>query len=1287
METEKNYLISDYTVGDLRKIVSSFLNSKVVPKKISRSAVNKEYDIKVSKANKSQLVNFIHKHKIKLTMKPTPKELRKKYEVMTDKKNIIVENNVKYTFNKVDQNVDFETDCIFRGRKQLMDHQRDFSKGFFDSNYSGAIAIHGVGTGKTLTAAVVANCYLDRYPSSKVVFVAPAGLITNFQKELFYIYSESLAEPSKIYNPLEDNRYYFYSYERFTRLKNPEEFCKDSLLIIDEAHNLRSEIKISYSNKKKDEDDDGKPKKPTIKNLRGLKILTCGSSSTKILCLTATPFINSSNDINTLMNIAFKKPYDNKSDFMNLASSVVVEDIYETKTTKIGKFNKVERIKIEESKEEKEKRLESSIKSFASYFDYKISIVENKALADKFPELRLNYVFINLSGDILKKYSEEQSKFKVDQSEYFSEKKNLKKGDPDDDEGSQKAFWNAERRYSNEFLDTPYKIDYILTTIKNYKPNVVDGKKYKPKFIVYSNFLEYGSQLLEKFINKKNKENPNDAIEYAFINSTQTRSQRDNTLSRFNNREDNLRLVFLSKAGAEGLSFLECKGVFILEPSFNYSIIEQIIARGVRVNSHMKLPENLRYVEAYCLFLSSPKKTEVMPLYLKFGGIPVKNIIVVNLIKNKMKELPPINIKNPDKNTIERFKLNTPPEKDVSTDNAEKNDFFNFVNFSGSQRYDLFEYAFINENEKKAIIIQRIFEAKKEIKTNKEIIKNSEDLLKSSDVSIGNKEIVQKNLNRAIKQNEKLTFFINDADREFKDDPIYINALKNSKSLEDALFDFTTEPVDLLLLKMSCYKQHSINAFFKILKMDRIKKVENFRNQSVEEFDRKLAEYYEKNNKVMPYKEQIQLRKEIFKNSAINDINDINKKMFPKLVEKLNNMIKEYKILLKSGDLDNLNKYLKENEIFDKETTKLANFFPTHPGLVQKLITLSKLELDKKKDVICLEPTAGYGNIPSIIYDEIDNKNISFDLVEKLEANRKILTDILVKNNKMIILKPQNDFFKYPNDQLYDYVFMNPPFNISYEMEPGQTIEFLKNNNITYSDVKNPNKTITIKDYHFVMRAYEYFCKPGGKVCAILGRSWLSNKSGEYFKKWLEDKTIDYYLVKSGEFSSRKTEEGVLNQNLATAVPTIILILYKPENENEKFKTVDISKIKVSDDESKKKIINYEFDINIPEIENYYKKLKFIIDSTLLNDNDRLKIIQISEIIKDIKKENNDPQIRKDFDTLVNKISRFEVRRQLTDDNIFKYVNFKNDEKQQLKKNEPNESLPGVRRKKESIEL
>jgi hypothetical protein len=80
----------------------------------------------------------------------------------------------------------------------------------------------------------------------------------------------------------------------------------------------------------------------------------------------------------------------------------------------------------------------------------------------------------------------------------------------------------------------------------------------------------------------------------------------------------NIKVVLLSRAGAEGLDFKNIRQVHIMEPWYNMNRIEQIIGRAVRNLSHCKLPFPQRNVEIYLHGTILPDKTpeESVDLYV-----------------------------------------------------------------------------------------------------------------------------------------------------------------------------------------------------------------------------------------------------------------------------------------------------------------------------------------------------------------------------------------------------------------------------------------------------------------------------------------------------------------------------------------------------------------------------------------------------------------------------------------------------------------------------------------------
>jgi len=116
-----------------------------------------------------------------------------------------------------------------------------------------------------------------------------------------------------------------------------------------------------------------------------------------------------------------------------------------------------------------------------------------------------------------------------------------------------------------------------------------------------------------------------------FIPATYAMITGDNFLSPGNNKfemsaitgADNIngeivKVVIISRAGAEGLDFKNIRQVHVLEPWYNLNRIEQVIGRAVRTCSHKALEFSKRNVELYLYgsLLSGKQVTEAADLYI-----------------------------------------------------------------------------------------------------------------------------------------------------------------------------------------------------------------------------------------------------------------------------------------------------------------------------------------------------------------------------------------------------------------------------------------------------------------------------------------------------------------------------------------------------------------------------------------------------------------------------------------------------------------------------------------------
>lgn len=371
----------------------------------------------------------------------------------------------------------------------------------------GVIVVHSVGTGKTLTAIATAQCLLIKKQVDKIIVITPTSLQDNFKKQM------------KMYSSkINFKNYTFYTIQSLVvLLENNEKLnCSNSLVIIDEAHNLR-----------------------TLDGVRYNYIEQFIKKASKILLLTATPLINYRYDI------------------INLVSLIRGE-----KAITIDKFDT---LLLKENK----KNLEAYLKNILSFYTK-----DSTNKDSNFPSKKINEVFLEMTSDYLKLY-ENIEDGKVSQIPDFSGK-NIN------------VFYNGVRRASNIIDKKSPKIDWI-------KNKIVEN--IKSKFVIFSHFINMGIKPIMKVLDKYN-------VKYTHITGDLSINKRQEAVDDYNN--DEVTVLFISKAGSEGLDLKNTSYIIILEPAWNENSIEQIIGRGVRYKSHESMPPSKRHVIIYKLYLIKP---------------------------------------------------------------------------------------------------------------------------------------------------------------------------------------------------------------------------------------------------------------------------------------------------------------------------------------------------------------------------------------------------------------------------------------------------------------------------------------------------------------------------------------------------------------------------------------------------------------------------------------------------------------------------------------------------------
>lgn len=398
--------------------------------------------------------------------------------------------------------IHFSESCIERSHKKLKDHQKTAVE--YLEDHHGLLVYHKVGSGKTLTAITVSQCYLDKYPNHRVIVITPAGLINNFKDEMTKSYM----------NINHADRYSFYSFQGFmTKSKKTKVSCANSLLIVDEAHNLR---KMNVVHKGKEH------------GVMNKFITRCAKSAHKVLLLTGTPLYNSPNDLVGLYNMINEDKKIIKPDGFKL-------EMMDCKVSYRG--------------------------ASQQFFPKRVDIDE----------------FIVMNPSYEKKYDECIENLELEHKDpFFADLYG---------EGNYKSFFNVIRRAVNNLEDTnSAKVQWIVEKLKS--------TSKKDKTVVFSHYLDAGIRVVANALSS--------SFSYAHIDGTISLKDRKQIVERFN--KDDIQVLFISKAGGEGLDLKGVRNIIIMEPAWNQATEEQVIGRGIRYMSHEHLPISEQVVKVYHLY-------------------------------------------------------------------------------------------------------------------------------------------------------------------------------------------------------------------------------------------------------------------------------------------------------------------------------------------------------------------------------------------------------------------------------------------------------------------------------------------------------------------------------------------------------------------------------------------------------------------------------------------------------------------------------------------------------------
>ena len=409
--------------------------------------------------------------------------------------------------------------------------------------------------------------------------------------------------------------YSFYTYDKVMLLgKNKTPInAKNSLVILDEVQN--------------------------IKNYNGRKfsaVMKCVKKCDKVLLLTATPVINHIIDFISIINLLYKSYIIGPSIKLS-KNAVYIPDIYKNEFRWKYKlrisFSRDKTVRENNNKKQLNgiiKKLlegrvsytekptsrefpsftihEKFIKMNKSYEKKYFNLVLKRDFCEKFTDVKLSLIVLNIKHDdyniddikdsykdLKLKNKDNQKMLKILEEAYETISYELLYNKDEDDQveyaknkdyclfTKPEKFYNGYRRAVNMLGDEYFsqKINKII-------------KKLNSQSIIFSNWIKFGINIIKKILKNNN-------ITYGVISGDTPQELRDKNVKKYNNKE--FKVLIITRAGSEGLDLKNTKNVFILDPVWNPSGLEQIIGRAVRRNSHKDLPKKERHVDIWFLIL------------------------------------------------------------------------------------------------------------------------------------------------------------------------------------------------------------------------------------------------------------------------------------------------------------------------------------------------------------------------------------------------------------------------------------------------------------------------------------------------------------------------------------------------------------------------------------------------------------------------------------------------------------------------------------------------------------
>ena len=486
-------------------------------------------------------------------------------------------------------------------------HQLETVDYFLASEHRGLLLYHALGSGKSCTSILASDSLV--FQKKKVCVFSPASL----RKNLIDEYCEVCGKDPEILK----KKYRFYSYNYSGIRKLLPDNLDDSVIIIDEVHNVING-KRNYS--------------PTLSYIYDLINI---SKNSKILLLSGTP-IKKIYDIPLLINLLKPDTFPVEYDQMGAFDESILDQYLKEKQFEI--YDTVQTLKVPKFEKQFLEIFKGVISYVAGadpkYYPKRIDEpIQKVTMSERQTQSFYSAVYWEVNSyrpdDNLrmrdpKRYAILMGLWHVANKKLFSR-------------AASNFMYHPKIKIGNDYYGFNIKHDFVESKSKVQKlPTLPDRLLKNGGWIHKSIFKD--KKLSKLFSPKIYKllENISDNLDgkHMIYSALKSRggvyllasllemcglsvliysgdirfdTKRAKILNSFNSSKYNLRgekfkVIFLTEAGGEGLTLKGVKNVHILESDKNEAKIQQVIGRAIRYKSHEDLPKEERYCRVWRYF-------------------------------------------------------------------------------------------------------------------------------------------------------------------------------------------------------------------------------------------------------------------------------------------------------------------------------------------------------------------------------------------------------------------------------------------------------------------------------------------------------------------------------------------------------------------------------------------------------------------------------------------------------------------------------------------------------------